>query len=198
MLARRPAAAVGVGDLYAAAGDWGRAIAEYEKGLTDELENALLAAKLVAAFHSAGRSRDAVPIQARMSAANPKDTIGAMKVAALQAWFGQEQELADTRRRILAFAKDSNELTTVERAAKACSILPTTDQAALDAALACGRKAMQLSSDQKNALQGWCLLALGMAEYRSGNDAAAEEALVAAAKVDNGSTVLRTSDFYRA
>ena len=53
-----------------------------------------------------------------------------LKVAALQAWFGQEKELADTRQRILAFAKDTNDASTAERAAKACSILPSTDKAA--------------------------------------------------------------------
>lgn len=198
LLERRPAAAIGVGDLYAVAGDWGRAIAEYEKGLTKDSEDALLFTKLIAAYQSAGRSRDAVPIQAKMSAANPKDTIGSMKVAALQAWFGQEQEFADTRRRILAFAKDSNEATAVERAAKACSILPTTDRAELDAALACGRRAAQFS-ENNDSLRGWCLMALGMAEYRSGNDAAADEALLAAGKADpNNPSVTGISAFYRA
>jgi hypothetical protein len=45
-----------------------------------------------------------------------------LKVAALQAGFGQEKELAAIRKRCLAFAKDTNDSGTAERAAKACSI----------------------------------------------------------------------------
>ena len=64
------------------------------------------------------------------------------------------------------------------RAATACSILPATDKADLEAALALGRTAVQL---QRN---GSTLLALGMAEHRSAHDAAAQEALLAAANAD--------------
>ena len=67
-----------------------------------------------------------------------------LKVAALQAWFGQKKELAATRQRILAFAKDANDLYTVDRAAKACSFLPSTDKAELEAALALARTAMKV------------------------------------------------------
>ena len=131
---------------------------------------------------------------AQASAANPKDTMLSLKVAALQAWFGQEKELAATRQRILAFAKDTNDASTAERAAKACSILPSTDKAELEAALALGRKAVKL--DPGNA---WIRLALGMAEYRSGNYAAAEEALLAAVEAGpNNPTAMGTSAFYRA
>ena len=79
------------------------------------------------------------------------------------------------------------------RAAKACSILPATDKADLDAALALGRTAVQL---QRN---GWTLLALGMAEHRSTNDAAAQEALLAAANADpSNPKVTGIAAFYRA
>ena len=126
--------------------------------------------KLATAYQSAGRTREAVPHLATVSAANPKDTLLSLKVAALQAWFGQEKELAATRQRVLAFAKGTNEATTAERAAKACSILPSTDKAELEAALALARTAVKLGNGGE-----WNLLALGMAEYRSGNDAAAEK-----------------------
>ena len=61
--------------------------------------------KLAAAYQGAGRTRAAVPHLAKASAANPKDTLLSLKVAALQAWWRQEKELAATRQRILAFAK---------------------------------------------------------------------------------------------
>jgi hypothetical protein len=61
---------------------------------------------------SAGRTREAVPLLVTASAANPKFTLLSLKVAALQAWFGQDREFAATRQRILVFAKDTNEATT--------------------------------------------------------------------------------------
>jgi hypothetical protein len=51
------------------------------------------------AYQSAGRTHDAIPHLAKASAANPNDTLLSLKVAVLQAWFGQEKELADTCRR---------------------------------------------------------------------------------------------------
>ena len=153
--------------------------------------------KLAAAYQSAGRTREAVPLLAKASAANPKDTLLSLKVAALQAWFGQDKEFAATRQRILAFAKDTNEAATAERAAKACSILPSTDKAELEAALALGRTAVKVGKGTE--AWDWNLLALGMAEYRSGNYAAADEALLAAAKAGpNNRYVTGTSAFYRA
>src|SRR5262249_8597214 len=79
-------------------------------------------AKLAAAYQSAGRTREAIPYLAKASAANPKDTFLSLEVAALQAWYGQQKELAATRQRILAFAKGTNDLVTATCAAKACSI----------------------------------------------------------------------------
>jgi hypothetical protein len=83
---------------------------------------------------------------------------------------------------------------TAEVAAKACSILPYTDKVQLEAALALGRAAREFGK-----VGEWNLLAVGMAEYRSGNDAAADEALLAAAQAGpNNPHVKGTSAFYRA
>jgi tetratricopeptide (TPR) repeat protein len=194
LLKLHPEAASGVGDLYAASQDWKRAIAEYRKlVVTDQPANVALLTKLTTAYQSAGRTCEGVPYLAKASAANPKDTLLSLKVAALQAWFGQEKELAATRKRILAFAKDTNDLGVAEQAAKSCSIRPSTDKAERDAALALGRRGVNLYRGQ------WTLLTLGMAEYRSGNDAAAVEALLAAAKAGpNNSIMTGIAAFYRA
>ena len=196
LLERHPAAAVGVGDLCAADQDWERAITEYRKLVTDLPADGNLLAKLATAYQSAGRTREAIPYLATASAANPADTVLSLKVAALQAWFGQEKELADTRQRILAFARETTEASTAERAAKACSILPSTDKGQLELALALGRTGVKLGPVEFGE---WGPMALGMAEYRSGNDAAAELALLAAAKAGpNNPHVTGTSAFYRA
>jgi serine/threonine-protein kinase len=176
---------------------WERAIADYRKLVTDQPTSSALATKLAAAYQSAGRTREAIPLLVTASAANPKDTLLSLKVAALQAWFGQEKELDATRQRALVFAKDTNDATTAERAAKACSLLPSPDKAELEAALALGRTAVKVGKGTGS--WDWYLLALGMAEYRSGNYAAADEALLAAEKAGpNNRYVTGTSPFFRA
>jgi hypothetical protein len=98
----------------------------------------------------------------------------------------------------LAFAKDTQEVRTAERAATACSILPCTDKAQLAAALALGRAAMKLN----NGVECWNLLSLGMSEYRSGNDATALKALLAAGEAvtnkPDDAPVTGISSFFRA
>src|SRR5439155_17706410 len=70
---------------------------------------------------------------------------------------------------------------------------PSTDKAELEAALALGRTAVKVGKSE------WNLLALGMAAYRSGNDATANEALLAAMQAGpNNPQVMGISTFYRA
>jgi WD40 repeat protein len=144
-------------------------------------------------LESAGRTREAVPHLATLSSANPKDTLLSLKVAALQAWFGQDREFAATRQRILSFARGTSDAALAEHAARACSLLPSTDKAELEAALALAGTAVRVSRSE------WALLALGMAEYRSGNHAAAAKALLAAAEAGKDTAwVTGISAFYRA
>jgi WD40 repeat protein len=197
VIEHHPEAAAGVGDLYAAEKDWERAIAEYRKLATDQGADIALLTKLATAYQSADRTREAVPHLAKVSAANPKDTLLSLKLAALEAWFGQEKELAATLQRIRAFAKDTNDWWRAEPAAKACSIVPSANKAELDAALALARKGVELGKGGEGA--EWRLLALGMAEYRSGNAAAAEEALLGAEKAGpNNPMANGIAAFYRA
>jgi tetratricopeptide (TPR) repeat protein len=143
---------------------------------------------------SAGRIRELVPLLVTASAANPKDTFLSLRVAALQAWFAQDDELAATRQRVLAFASSTPAMITAERAAKVCTIVPTTDKATLDTALALARKAVELGKGGQ-----WNLLTLGIVEYRAGNYAAADQALLAAADAGKATpTVPETAAFFRA
>ncbi len=176
---------------------WAKLAAAYHIiGDQQALDNLLERHPTAAAYQSAGRTREGVSYLAKASTANPDDTMLSMKVAALQAWFGQDKELAATRQRIRAFAKDTNDTGTAERAAKACSIRASSDKAELDATLALARKGVDLG---KGGQWEWRLLALGMAEYRCGNDTAAVEALLAAAKAgSNNPSVTGVAAFYRA
>jgi tetratricopeptide (TPR) repeat protein len=184
----------GAADSSDAAHDRERAIAANRKPLADEPAGNASLTNPMTTDQSAGRARAAVTYLAKVSAANPADTELWIEVAARQAWFGQEQELAATRQRILALAKDTGDMLTAERAAKVCSIVPSTDKAEQEAGLALARKAVELGMGGS-----WNLLALGMAEYRSGHDVAAAEALLAAAKADpTNHFVMGTAAFYRA
>jgi len=137
---------------------------------------------LAQSYINQGLTSKAVPLLLTASAADPNDTLLSLKVAALQAWFGQEKELAATRQRILTFAEGTK----------------NSSPAELERVLALGRAGKDLEGEAQGPWS-WCLLALGMAEYRSGNDAAADEALLAAAEADpNNPFSTGTSAFYRA
>jgi hypothetical protein len=117
--------------------------------------------------------------------------------AALQAWFGQEKELAATCDRTLRFLKDTNNPAFAERAAKICSLRQMDDQTH-EAALVLARRAVELGRGNR-ALLPYLQMALGMAEYRSGNYAEADAALLEAAKLGKDNYyVSHTSAFYRA
>jgi tetratricopeptide (TPR) repeat protein len=138
------------------------------------------------------KEREALPVPAK-----PDDTVLLLRSAALQAWFGQDKELAETCRRGLALAKNTTVPETADRVAKGCCLRPSTEKAQLEAALALARKAVQLGKDSRNL--PWFQMALGMAEYRSGHFAEADAALLAAAKGgENNPHVAGTSALYRA
>jgi WD40 repeat protein len=144
-------------------------------------------------LESSGRTREAVGHLATVAAASPRDTLLFLKVAALQAWFGQDEEFAATRQRILAFAKGTRDVDTAEAAARACSILPSTDHAELEAVLTLARSGLRVCKSERT------LLAFGMAEYRSGHYVAADTALCAAVEASKDTEwVTGISAFYRA
>jgi dipeptidyl aminopeptidase/acylaminoacyl peptidase len=152
---------------------------------------------------AAGRTADALAYLVKVSVAKADDTALFLKVAALQAWFGQYKELAETCRRGLELAKDTTVPVTAERLAKACCIRPSTEKAQLEAVLALARKAVELGKNSQGL--PWFQMALGMAEYRSGHFVEADAALIAAANTVKNSRyeqfkyyVAGTSALYRA
>jgi hypothetical protein len=123
---------------------------------------------------AAGRTQDALVHLATVSAARPEDWELALKLAALRAWFGQDQELADACGRALESAKGTSDPTTAHAVVRMCCLRPTSDKARQEAALALAKKAGEL--DETNS---FCRLTLAIAEYRSGHFAEAEAALMA-------------------
>jgi hypothetical protein len=145
---------------------------------------------------AAGRTPDALVHLVRVSASRADDTSLALRVANLQAWFGQDKELADTCGRALEAARGTFDPRKWGHLARICCLRPTPDTTRREAALALARKAVEL---EKLDFTFTVKLTLGMAEYRSGHFAQGDAALVAAADgAKNNPPVAGTATFYRA
>jgi WD40 repeat protein/serine/threonine protein kinase len=145
---------------------------------------------------AAGRAQEAIAHLAIVSAAKPDDWDLVLKLAALRAWFGQDQELAEMCGRALESAKGASDPATALAVARMCCLRTTPDKARQEAVLALAKKAVEL--DGKNP---FCRLALGTAEYRSGHFAEADAALLAAPTDRNGiliAVIAEPSLFFRA
>ena len=152
---------------------------------------------------AAAEFRKALAIRQKLVDDHPADTgfraglaWDYLRVAALQAWFGQDKELSSTCEKLLSLAKDTEDPALADRVAKGCS-LRQADPKRCEAALVLARRAVEHGKGSQ-----WLVyfeMALGMAEYRSGHFAEADTALTAAMN-DPGtnSTVSSTSAFYRA
>jgi hypothetical protein len=146
---------------------------------------------------AAGRTPDALVYLMRVSVARADDTSLALRVANLQAWFGQDKELADTCGRALESAGGTFDPMKWGDLARICCLRPTADTTRLEAALALARKAVELEKSDFYLFN--LKMTLGMAEYRSGHFAEADAALLAAGDgAKDNPPVTVTSNFYRA
>ncbi len=147
--------------------------------------------------------RKAVAIRRKLGDDNPSDmdlrgalSYDYLRVAALQAWFGQDKELSSTCEKLLSLAKDTEDPLLVEKAAKCCS-LRQADPKLRETALVLARRAVE--HGKGTLWLAYCEMVRGMAGYRCGHFAEADAALNAAmndpGKIDAESS---TSAFYRA
>lgn len=128
------------------------------------------------ALYDAGRWQEALQLKADYARWDPKDLN--TELLTVQAWFGRDAEYADSCGRLLKFAEGTTVPTTAERAAKACLLLPDVRPEYIAASLALAQRALALGKDSPHA--GMFQLALGMAQYRTGQYAEAEKSLRAA------------------
>jgi WD40 repeat protein/serine/threonine protein kinase/tetratricopeptide (TPR) repeat protein len=197
VIERYPGAASFKGDVHAANRQWEQAIAEYSRLVSSQPTDADLSAKLAATYQSAGRTRESIPFLASLSAADPSDIDFTLKVAALQAWFGQDKEWGETCVRGLEFARNTSSAMIAEQIAKVCCLRPTPDKSRRDSAVFLARKAVELGKAGAN----WprFQIALGMAKFRNGQFAQADLALRTAMQGAKGMfTAPETSAFFRA
>jgi hypothetical protein len=134
----------------------------------------------------------------------PEDDTLAMKVAALQCWFGLDADYAATCKREIEIAEHGNKNDRRERAAKNWCLQATHDPAMLQRVLVLARETARREVDPWR--QPWHHQTLGMAEFRAGNAEAAEAAFLkveAAAladywPVDGRPFLVAPSRFFRA
>jgi serine/threonine protein kinase len=151
---------------------------------------------LAACYEDEGRWDEAVQLLAEYSA-RLQDSSLALTVTTLQAWFGKDADHIATCRRILDLATGTNDPSTAERAAKGYCLRPSSDPQLLDAALKAARRAVELGKNHE--ILPCYQMALGMAEYRAANYAAANEALTAAEKRGRSfPRIISTAPFFHA
>ncbi len=148
------------------------------------------------ALIAGGRTLDAIPSLASAWNENLGDTKLLFKVAALQAWFHRDTELAATCRKAREFARGTRLDLVADSAAK-CSSLLLTDHATDRAeTLSLARLAYDLGKDTPSA--DWYRMGIGIAEYRAGKHEAAAETLRTVAGYNRQYYIPVTSAFYLA
>ncbi len=147
---------------------------------------------LASSYLATGRVREALSLLEEGSHDKKGGAASSRTLGSLQVWLGQDKEYGETRRRVLALVKGTDDAAEARRAAQTAALRPSTDPEELEAVLALGRKAIELNRRE------WELLALGMAEFRNGHFVAADDALLAAMKAGKNSNAAGIADFYRA
>jgi serine/threonine protein kinase len=151
----------------------------YRKVLGPEhLETLQAMQDLATCYAEAGRQQEAIALLAKVCEVNPKDTDASLMLATWQTWFGQDANYEATRRRLVQQADGTDVAGTADRAAKAASLRSSTDATLLTNALHLAQRAVELGKNSY-ALPSY-QLSLGLAEYRSGQYAAAERSMVVA------------------
>jgi WD40 repeat protein/serine/threonine protein kinase len=152
---------------------------------------------LANSYCSVGSNREAIAVLAKACEVNPTDTDASLTLATWQTWFGQDADYEATRRRLIQQAEGTDQAGTAERAAKAACLRPSTDAALLAKALDLARRGVELGNGSQ--LLPWYQLSLGLAEYRAGQYAAAEQTLaIAGQKVGEYREMLGIARLFRA
>ncbi len=152
---------------------------------------------LTDSYGALGRGREAVAILEKTVETNPKDTIAWLKLASWETWLGLEAEYEATRRRVVQQAEGTDVASTAERAARVYCLRSSTDGALLAKALNLARRGVELGKN--DPYLPWSQVALGIAEYRNGQYAAAEGTLAVLEQAAGGQDYLQgTTRLFRA
>ncbi len=134
-------------------------------------------------YCSAGRVKEAIKTLQKFSNAHPADHDASLTLAAWQAWFGEKSGYETTRRRIMKLAANTDDAAIAQAAAKAWCLRPSSDTILLAKALDMAGFGVDLRKG--TPWLAWYQLSLGMAQYRNGQFADAEQTLAAAGQADS-------------
>jgi eukaryotic-like serine/threonine-protein kinase len=135
---------------------------------------------LADSYSGAGRYTEATALLEESCRLLPKDTDSSLTLAVWQTWFGQDTDYEATRYRLVQQADGTDDPFTAERAAKVACLRPTTNAALLGAALVLAQRCVELGKSKNSEWLPCDQLTLGLAEYRNGQYAAAEQTLFTA------------------
>ena len=113
----------------------------------------------------------------------PNEMAALKELATWQTWLGQDAAYETTRRRLVQEAEGTDDVSKAEQAAKIFCLRPSTDDALQSKALNLAHRAVELGKNSD--WLPWDQLALGLAEYRNGKYAAAEQILTIAEHAAN-------------
>ena len=179
----------GVSKDEAQAMDWFQKAADQRDGLAMKtLANCLC---------SAGRSGEAAAVLSKVCTNTPSDSDAWLTLAVWQAWFGKESDFEATCRSFVKQAQTKDQPTPMMRAAKAACLLPSIDSTLLAEALDLAKRGVELKKG--STWLPWYQLSLGLAEYRSGQYANAEQTLADSGQAKGRhQDILETPLFFRA
>jgi eukaryotic-like serine/threonine-protein kinase len=171
---------------YDEAGRWDEALKMKEevlplrrKALGPKHPDTLIAMNdLADSYCCAGRDKEAIALLEEACELDPKNTDASLTLAAWQTWFGLDADYESNRWRLIRQAQGTALAKAAERAAKEACLRPSTNAALMSKALNLGHQAVELGKKDQDL--AWDQLALGLAEYRNGQYAAAEKTLFTA------------------
>jgi hypothetical protein len=133
-------------------------------------------------YEHGGLTAEVVPTIAKESAASPEDSRLALRVAALQVWFGNEADHTATCQRMIEAAERASAGDDMDEcAAKGWCLRASHDLSMQERVLALTLKGAQAKKEEWKQLG--IQQALGMAEFRAGHDRTAEAAFLRVEKL---------------
>jgi len=198
---------------YDEAGRWDEALKMKEevlalrrKALAPKHPDTLIAMNdLADSYYSVGRDKEAAALLEQACELDPKNTDASLTLATWQTWLGQDADYEATRRRLVQQAEGTDLARTAERAAKVACLRPSTNAAMLTNVLNLAQRAVKLGKNDQYL--PFYQLALGLAEYRNGQFAAAEQTMIVAERaigdhhalsIDNRNEIQGTARLFRA
>jgi serine/threonine protein kinase/tetratricopeptide (TPR) repeat protein len=141
-------------------------------------DTAVAMRNLAISYTEAGRHKEAIVLLEKACELDPKNSDVSLTLATWQTWFGQDADYEATRRRLVQQAEGTDQADTAHRAAKAYCMRPSTDATLLTKALDLAQRSVERGKGDYSFPS--YQQELGVAEYRNGQYAAAEESLTIA------------------